>query len=128
MTLRWNRLLSATAILLCIVVRPALGAEGEFDRDGSYKTANFRVVASSRELSEKFGDLAEHYRREKAQEWLGREMPNWPQPCPLRVEVQNTGAGGHSHRRTRRQDGTRYSEHERISHTFGRPARQESKP
>ncbi len=94
MTLRWNRLLSATAILLCIVVRPVLGAEGEFDRDGSYKTANFRVVASSRDLSEKFGDLAEHYRREKAIEWLGREMPTWPQRCPLRIEINLKQSGG----------------------------------
>ena len=31
--------------------------------------------------------LIEHYRREKAMLWLGQEMPQWPEPCPLRVSV-----------------------------------------
>src|SRR5262249_723670 len=32
--------------------------------------------------------------REKAQLWLGREMPPWPQPCPLKVTVTGNGSGG----------------------------------
>src|SRR5207249_5247071 len=26
--------------------------------------------------------------------WLGREMPQWPEPCPLRVTVTPGGSGG----------------------------------
>ena len=26
--------------------------------------------------------------------WLGREMPQWPEPCPLRVTVTMNGSGG----------------------------------
>jgi hypothetical protein len=60
----------------------------------TYETANFVVDAPSSELAKKFGDMAEFYRREKALEWLGREMPNWPRKCPLRVSVNMGGAGG----------------------------------
>lgn len=73
---------------------PAPAGEGEFDRSGSYVTANFRTSAPSRELAEKFGDMAEHYRREKATEWLGETMPNWNQRCPLKVEIRTKDAGG----------------------------------
>lgn len=73
---------------------PAVAGEGEFDRDGSYKTTNFRVTAPTRELAEKFGDMAEYYRREKAIEWLGETMPNWNQRCPLKVEIRMKDAGG----------------------------------
>jgi len=60
----------------------------------SIRSQNFVVEAATPELAKEFAQLAEGYRKSKSLEWLGREMPNWPQPCPLRVEVQNTGAGG----------------------------------
>jgi hypothetical protein len=69
-------------------------AEGEFDRDGSYKTTNFRVFIHDRKLAQEFGDMAEQYRREKARDWLGKEMPPWPQRCPLRVEINLRQSGG----------------------------------
>jgi hypothetical protein len=58
------------------------------------ETANFVVEAPSPELAKKFGELAEFYRREKALEWLGHEMPNWPSKCPVKVIVNGAGAGG----------------------------------
>ncbi len=72
----------------------AFAGEGEFDRSGAYVTTNFRVTAPTKEMAEKFGDMAEHYRREKAMEWLGEQMPNWNQRCPLRVEIRMKDAGG----------------------------------
>jgi hypothetical protein len=59
-----------------------------------YATANFSVEAPTPELAKKFGDMAEVYRSQKAMEWLGREMPQWPQRCPLRVQISMGGAGG----------------------------------
>ncbi len=91
MTLR--RLL-ALASALVLASLPAAAAEGDFDRSGAYVTTNFRVTAPSRDLAEKFGDMAEHYRREKAIEWLGETMPNWNQRCPLKVEIRMKDAGG----------------------------------
>lgn len=91
MTLR--RLACLFGFILILPLSASAG-EGEFDRDGSYKTTNFRVTAPNREMAEKFGDMAEHYRREKAMEWLGEQMPNWNQRCPLKVEIRMKDAGG----------------------------------
>jgi hypothetical protein len=38
--------------------------------------------------------MAEFYRKEKALEWLGREMPQWPRRCPLSVQITQGSAGG----------------------------------
>ncbi|MBX3398685.1 MAG: hypothetical protein KF873_08095 [Gemmataceae bacterium] len=88
------RRLFALASALLLASFPAAAAEGEFDRSGAYVTTNFRVTAPSKDLAEKFGDMAEHYRREKAMEWLGETMPNWNQRCPLKVEIRMKDAGG----------------------------------
>lgn len=53
----------------------------------SYRTPNFVVQAPNAQLAKQFGQYAEKYRREKAIQWLGREMPRWGQPCPLVVNV-----------------------------------------
>jgi hypothetical protein len=60
----------------------------------SFRSQNFVVEAPTAEAAQKFGQMAEHYRKEKAVQWLGKEMPNWPQPCPLTVTVTTNGAGG----------------------------------
>jgi len=57
-------------------------------------TDNFVVEAATRELAQQFAQAAERYRREKALEWLGYEMPTWPQKCPLRVKVTMGQTGG----------------------------------
>ncbi len=58
------------------------------------RTPNFTVEAPTAQIAQQVGQYAEHYRREKAIEWLGKEMPNWGQPCPLKVTVTVGGAGG----------------------------------
>lgn len=60
----------------------------------TFETTNFVVEAPDPTLAKKFGELAEFYRREKANQWLGREMPNWPNKCPLKIAVSLGGAGG----------------------------------
>src|SRR6478609_12192983 len=57
-------------------------------------TDNFVVDAPNRELARKFADAAEYYRKEKALEWLGQEMPTWKSKCPLKVVVTMGPAGG----------------------------------
>ena len=59
-----------------------------------YRTPNFVVISQNAQVCEQVGKWAEHYRREKAILWLGREMPNWPEPCPLRVTVSMQGPSG----------------------------------
>lgn len=62
-------------------------------------TTNFTVSvpgdeAHSRELARRFGEMAEYYRKEKALDWLGQEMPTWRQRCPISVRITEAGAGG----------------------------------
>jgi hypothetical protein len=46
------------------------------------------------QIAQRVGEWAEYYRREKAILWLGKEMPTWGQPCPLKVTVTYNGSGG----------------------------------
>ncbi len=60
-----------------------------------YRTPNFVVEASSEGLAQRVGLAAEKYRRELALSWLGKEMPDWAEPCPITVQVApHLGAGG----------------------------------
>ena len=76
------------AIALVVSVGPGTVSAAHYD------SANFAVTAPTAELAKKFGDQAEYYRREKAVEWLGREMPPWSRKCPLRVDITMDSAGG----------------------------------
>jgi hypothetical protein len=60
----------------------------------TYRTTNFVVTAATPQLAEQVGKYAEHYRKQKALEWLGTEMPQWGVPCPIRVTVTMGGSGG----------------------------------
>lgn len=73
--------------LLLLAARPTLAGE-------RFATENFVVDAPTKELAQKFGEYAEHYRKEKALDWLGYEMPRWPQKCPLRVQITLQRTGG----------------------------------
>jgi hypothetical protein len=73
---------------LCLLLSPAVRA------DVQVRTQNFVVRAPDQNTAQQFGQMAEQYRRQKAVEWLGQEMPNWPRPCPLIVKPTMGGAGG----------------------------------
>jgi len=60
----------------------------------NHRTTNFVITAPTKEFAVKTGDLAEHYRKTLAIEWLGKELPRWQKPCPISVQVGNMGAGG----------------------------------
>jgi hypothetical protein len=74
----------ALAVVLTAVL--SMGAD--------FRTTNFHVHAADPQVAQLMGQWAEHYRKEKAVLWLGREMPNWSQPCPLYVEVNTRGPSG----------------------------------
>jgi hypothetical protein len=65
-----------------------------FSFGAGHRTQNFFVQAPTAEIARQVGEYAEHYRREKAIEWLGQEMPSWPQPCPLIVQVTMDAPSG----------------------------------
>lgn len=59
----------------------------------NYRTENFVVTAPDKQLAQQVCLAAEGFRKQHAQEWLGRELPPWSQPCPILVKVGG-GAGG----------------------------------
>lgn len=74
---------------LAVFILGALGSMG-----AQHRTKNFVVEAPTPQMAERFGQWAEYYRKEKAVQWLGKEMPPWGRPCPLNVKVSNRGSGG----------------------------------
>jgi hypothetical protein len=60
----------------------------------TFRTPNFVVQAIRANVARQVGEYAEHYRRVKAVEWLGRELPNWPDPCQVEVVLKLGDAGG----------------------------------
>ncbi len=60
----------------------------------SARTANFAVEAPTPEAARAVADRAEECRRSVARAWLGRELPDWERPCPVRVKLTGGEAGG----------------------------------
>ena len=60
----------------------------------SVTSPNFRVIARNASLANQVAMEAERTRKELAIHWLGQEIPNWPQPCPLIVNDGNMLANG----------------------------------
>src|SRR5262245_21193242 len=60
----------------------------------SYRTTNFEVEAATPQIAYQVAQAAEVFRKEKALEWVGYEMPPWPRACPIQVKVTLNGAGG----------------------------------
>ena len=78
--------LSVVLILIC---------HGHVQAGAGYRTPNFVVNAPTPQLAKEIGDFAEKYRQELSVEWLGKELPPWSKPCPIKAHVQpNLGAGG----------------------------------
>lgn len=80
---------TAPLALILVFAAAAPSAAGE-----KFTTENFVVDAPTKELARTFGEYAEKYRSEKALDWLGYEMPRWPQRCPLKVTVTMNQTGG----------------------------------
>lgn len=59
------------------------------------QSTNFVVFAKDPAWAQQVAETAESLRRELANHWLGRELPNWPRRCPIHVhDAADAGAGG----------------------------------
>jgi hypothetical protein len=86
------RLLAAAAFVVAAMFGIILPSVGQA---AGYRTTNFTVDAPTPQLAKEIGDSAEAWRKQLALDWLGRELPRWPQPCPIKARVSpNLGAGG----------------------------------
>lgn len=57
------------------------------------QTANFVVRAPSQQLAQQLGEAAEGFRETLAVQWLGHELPQWDERCPIVARIDR-GAGG----------------------------------
>ncbi len=74
------------AIVLALATSCLMGAE--------VRSTNFLVKAANPQVCQQVAQWAEYYRKDKAIQWLGREMPAWSEPCPLHVTVSMDGPSG----------------------------------
>jgi len=56
-------------------------------------TENFVVIAPDPVFAKQIGSEAERFRRELAIEWLGKELPNWSEKCPVQVTLAAHSGG-----------------------------------
>lgn len=85
--------LSLRAALACLFM--ALSGSITAAGAAEFATTNFRVYAATPALAKEIGLAAEAFRRDLAVEWLGQELPNWSEPCPVIAKVNpRLGAQG----------------------------------
>ena len=57
------------------------------------ESTNFVVYADDKLLAQKVSREAERFRKELSVAWLGNELPNWRQKCPIKVELKMHAGG-----------------------------------
>ena len=89
----------ALHLVLCLFFSSGLFAQTRRPQAAGRQSArpvvsqNFVVHAADPILARKVSTEAERFRKELAVEWLGKELPNWNQKCPITVEL-GMHAGG----------------------------------
>jgi len=83
---RFARRLGGIAIIILGCVPVLCGA--------SFRSPNFIVEAPAQNVAKTVAEHAETYRVNIAKAWLGRELPTWATPCPIRVKLTSGEAGG----------------------------------
>ncbi len=58
------------------------------------RTTNFAVSAPTEAIARQVAQRAERERRSIAELWLGRVLPDWNQPCQVKVRITGGEAGG----------------------------------
>lgn len=79
---------SAAALLLWVVTFSFANAQTyQVDTD------NFSIMAPNKQMAHKAADLAEKYRAELSQEWLGYEIAPWEERCPIVIQIDRHAGG-----------------------------------
>lgn len=81
--------MDARSLLLMVLALSALCSNGTAQvfvgPRSIVQTANFRVYARNTQFAKEVARSAEENRKQLAKHWLGAELPNWPEPCPIVV-------------------------------------------
>ena len=87
-----ERLVRRAAVITVLLVT---GFAADTVTAAGHRTANFLIEAPTEGLARKIGEAAEQYRHDLAVEWLGKPLPRWSRPCPIKAQVApQLGAGG----------------------------------
>lgn len=87
-SLTWSNSLSvkiATRVALLLVMAATNHAQA------AVRTTNF-IVRAAPSYEQPLASAAERFRKELAIDWLGHELPDWSQPCPISATIE-TGMG-----------------------------------
>lgn len=63
-------------------------------KSATHRTVNFAVQAPTERIARLIGQAAERHRKRLARLWLGKEIPPWKKPCPIKITITTTGLGG----------------------------------
>lgn len=95
MEARQLRPLMGAATILLFGLNSIVNAQFMRAREHVAHSQNFIVFASSPEWAAQVAQVAEQNRRDLAKYWLGKELPNWSERCPIHVQSSpQLGAGG----------------------------------
>lgn len=78
-------LYSRRTFCVLAMVACSIGLLANSSQAASFRTQNFIIKAPTQQLASAVGEAAETYRRDLAVHWLGKPLPNWPNPCPVIV-------------------------------------------
>ena len=86
---------SIQALSNTVVARQILGQRllSRFQGPAPVESANFIVYADDRIMAAKVSQAAEGFRKALAADWLGKELPAWPQKCPIQVKIAPHAGG-----------------------------------
>lgn len=80
---------SSTAALLFLVVTVSFANAQMYRVD----TDNFSITAPNKQMAHKAAELAESYRADLSQEWLGYEIAQWEERCPIVIQIDRHAGG-----------------------------------
>lgn len=63
------------------------------ERGVEYGTRNFLAVGPTTAIAKRVAEEAEKHRKRLAKLWLGKEIPDWPQRCPICIRLDSMCGG-----------------------------------
>ena len=83
----------AFLLVACVVAASAIPDKTVAQRLYRSDSQNFAVFAPDPAFAKRIGSEAERFRKELAIEWLGQELPQWKEKCPIRVSLSPHSGG-----------------------------------
>ena len=85
--------MKAQFVAFAVLVWIHLGCGASCLHAETFSTRNFSVVAPDLAFAKIVAEKAEVFRADLADLWLGRQLPDWPERCPITVEISRHAGG-----------------------------------